>query len=344
MPRKTKKQQTLINIGIDIGYGHVKAVTDDQEIVFPSVYGYARELTFQESEITAKYPGDRVFYNGNDYFIGKLAQSQLAQMAQIKLRGRAGDDTNEFEFRALMAIAAIGKLFSGDVSGDVIHIRLATGLPVRHMRDAAKFKESLIGQFHVQTDNANFIANVTECPVMPQPYGTLYSNTLKKNGEDDECYTYLKTGIVDVGTYTVDLALDDTGEFIIDRSNSGEGGVHSVHERIAEFVDANYRYQMPLRDVEHAMRSNCIKYQGKLINIGDELQSIYDPFRHETLNLMQNTWQQAADIDAIFITGGGAGIVFDAIKAEYDQAVLVDNSQFANAHGYLRYANSLDLD
>lgn len=55
--------------------------------------------------------------------------------------------------------------------------------------------------------------NVTEVRVMPQPYGTAYSQMLTPNGEINVHHTYMRTGIVDVGTYTVDIALDDDGEF-----------------------------------------------------------------------------------------------------------------------------------
>jgi hypothetical protein len=42
---------------------------------------------------------------------------------------------------------------------------------------------------------------------------TLHAATLTEAGEINEHHTYVRTGVVDVGTYTVDLALDDNGEF-----------------------------------------------------------------------------------------------------------------------------------
>ena len=49
-----------LTIGLDIGYGVVKAVTDTASIAFPSVMGHAREIKFQQETIQQKYPGDQI--------------------------------------------------------------------------------------------------------------------------------------------------------------------------------------------------------------------------------------------------------------------------------------------
>ena len=48
----------FLTIGLDIGYGVVKAVTDTAFISFPSVMGHDREIKFQHETIQQKYPGD----------------------------------------------------------------------------------------------------------------------------------------------------------------------------------------------------------------------------------------------------------------------------------------------
>jgi hypothetical protein len=49
-----------LTVGLDIGYGVVKALTADATILFPSVCGHAREIKFQADEIAARYPGDEI--------------------------------------------------------------------------------------------------------------------------------------------------------------------------------------------------------------------------------------------------------------------------------------------
>ena len=77
---KKKQQQHLNNltagvttIGLDIGYGVVKVVTDENSFGFPSVMGHAREIKFQQETIQQKYPGDQITDDEGEWFVGDLA-------------------------------------------------------------------------------------------------------------------------------------------------------------------------------------------------------------------------------------------------------------------------------
>jgi hypothetical protein len=80
---KTTKKKTsrtaanILTIGLDIGYGVVKVVTDDTAFSFPSVTGHAREIKFQQETIQQKYPGDQITDVEGDWFVGDLALAQL---------------------------------------------------------------------------------------------------------------------------------------------------------------------------------------------------------------------------------------------------------------------------
>jgi hypothetical protein len=175
---------SVVTVGLDIGYGVAKAITDHTVIIFPSVMGHAREIKFQQAEITARYPGDQIIDDDGEWFVGELALSQLPPGELLRLRGRtANESTMGNAFRLRLAKVAIGKLMQGMWNRDIVHIRIATGLPTDHMRDAAELKASLLGQHLIKTDTADIIANVTEVMVMPQPYGTIYAATLTETGE-----------------------------------------------------------------------------------------------------------------------------------------------------------------
>src|SRR4051794_25087902 len=51
---------SILIIGLDIGYGVVKAVTSDQVVMFPSVTGHAREIKFQQEDLAQRHPGDQI--------------------------------------------------------------------------------------------------------------------------------------------------------------------------------------------------------------------------------------------------------------------------------------------
>jgi plasmid segregation protein ParM len=346
--RKTSLNTTVPNpvttgittVGLDIGYGVVKAITDTTAISFPSVIGHAREIKFGQETITAKYVGDQLQDEEGGWFIGDLALTQVAPGELLRLQGRtANEATMGNAFRIRLAKAALGKLMQGVWGRDVVHLRLATGLPVDHMRDAAELKEALLGQHVVKTDAAEFIANVTEVMVMPQPYGTLYSEMLTLSGELNVYHTYMRTGVCDVGTYTVDIALDDDAEFVDGESGSVESGVFTAQERIAAMLERDYREKMPHKIVEGLLRTGIFTASGKPIDYREAVEEALAPLRAATLNLLSEKWGRGTTVDVIYLSGGGAELVYEEVVEAYPQTKLVKDAQMANARGYLYYAN-----
>jgi plasmid segregation protein ParM len=339
MMAKKLTTETTLTIGLDIGYGVTKAVTDQAVIMFPSVCGYAREIKFRPEELAKRYPGDQLSDDDADWFVGDLALSQVPTAELLRLRGRTADnDSIGNAFRLRMAKVAIGKLLAGQHGGEVLHIRIATGLPVSHMPQAAALKQVLIGKHPIRTDGADIVANISDVMVMPQPYGTIYANMLTEAGELNPCHTATRTGVVDVGTYTIDLALDDNGEYIDAGSDSVEGGVHTAQERIAEFLERTYHEKPDYRDIEKMLRTGCYTAFGKTVDYSREVDGFLEPLRSATLNKMGDLWKTGARIDVIYLAGGGATLVHDAVSRAYEQVQLVKDAQIANARGYLNYA------
>lgn len=338
MAKKTTNNGTAI-VGLDIGYGITKALTDAQTIVFPSVWGVARELKHQQQEIASKYPGDQISDDEGDWFIGDLALSQLPPSAQRKLRGRTADEkTLGNVARLRLAKVALGKLFGNMQHGDVAHIVIATGLPVDHMRGAGGLKEAMIGQHAIQTDQGSLVVNITDVMVMPQPYGTIYREMLTTTGDINPCHTARRTGVVDVGTFTVDVTLDDDGEYIDARSGSVESGVMAAHEVIANAYERDFSEKPGQREIDEVLRTSCVRFQGQSYDYTTETTAALTPLREATLNLMGERWGRAGSVDAIYLSGGGAVLVLDDVKAAYPQTVMVNEPQLANARGYLNYA------
>jgi plasmid segregation protein ParM len=330
---------SVVTVGLDIGYGVVKAITDHAVITFPSVMGHAREIKFQQEDITARHPGDQIIDDDGEWFVGDLALSQLPPGELLRLRGRtANESTMGNAFRLRLAKIAIGKLLNGMWNRDVVHLRIASGLPVDHMRDAADLKAALTGQHLIKTDTAEIIANVDEVMVMPQPYGSIFAATLTEAGEINGHHTYMRTGVVDVGTYTVDLALDDNGEYVDSESGSVESGVYTAQERIAAALERDYRQKMPYKIVEQVLRTGVFRASGEPVDYSAEVEEALAPLRSATLNLMSEKWQRGMTVDVIFLSGGGAELVADEVCAAYPQAQLVRDAQLANARGYLNYA------
>jgi len=334
---------SVLTIGLDIGYGVVKAVTDDQIVTFPSVMGHAREIKFQQEEIAKRHPGDQIRDDDGTWFVGDLALSQLPTGELLRLRGRtANESTMGNAFRLRLAKVAIGKLLRGLQDGDVFHVRIATGLPTDHMRDADELKAALLGQHLIHTDTTTIIANVTEVMVMPQPYGTIYAATLTPDGKINRQHKHRRTGVCDVGTYTVDLALDDEGEFLDAESGSVESGVYTAQERIASALERDYREKMPFKIVEEVLRTGVFYANGQPVDYREVVMDALTPLRSATLNLLSEKWQRGTIVDVIYLSGGGAELVYGDVVEAYPQTQLVPEAQVANARGYLNYARFIE--
>ena len=334
-----------LTIGLDIGYGVVKAVTGDAVVTFPSVTGHAREIKFRHEDMTAKYPGEQIIDDEGDWFVGDLALAQIPQGELLRLRGRtANEATMGNAFRLRLAKVAIGKLLSGVRNRDVVHVRLATGLPCDHMRDAGNLKAALLGRHLIKTDSCEVIANVVEVMVMPQPYGTIFSRTLTTNGDVNPAHTAMRTGVCDVGTYTVDVALDSDGEYIDAESGSVESGVFTAQERIASALERDYRQKMPYKVIEEVLRTGIMRASGERVDYSQEVVEALAPLRSATLNLLSEKWKAGVAVDVIYLSGGGAELVFRDVMSAYPQTQLAKQAQLANAQGYLNYARFAEKD
>jgi plasmid segregation protein ParM len=337
--KKSALPSSPVTLGLDIGYGVVKAVTADQVVLFPSVMGHAREIKFQQEELARRHPGDQLTDTDGAWFVGDLALVQLPPGELLRLRGRtANEDTMGNAFRLRLAKVAIGKVVPGLWHRDILHLRIATGLPTDHMRDAPQLKAALLGQHLIQTDTAEFIVNVTEVWVMPQPYGTIYANTLTESGDINRSHPYRRTEVCDVGTYTVDLALDDEGEFVDAESGSVESGVYTAQERIAAALERDYREKMSFKIIEEVLRTGIFHANGQPVDYTEIVEEALAPLRSATLNLMSAKWQRGTTVDGIYLSGGGAELVINEVQSAYPQTQVVPDAQLANARGYLNYA------
>lgn len=179
---------------------------------------------------------------------------------------------------------------------------------------------------------------------MPQPYGTAYSQMLTPTGTINVHHTSMRTGIVDVGTYTVDIALDDDGEFVDSESGSVEGGVYTAQERIASMLERDYREKMPYKIIEQVLRTGIFIASGKPIDYRHEVEEALLPLRSATISLMSEKWQRGTTVDVIYLSGGGADLLAQEVKEAYPQTKLVPEAQTANARGYLYYAKFINKE
>lgn len=328
------------SIGLDIGYGVVKVVTPTDTKTFPSVAGHSRVIKFAAEQIAEKYPGCHIIDEDGDWFVGDLAASQIPVGELLRLRGRgANDNISGNAFRVRMARVAIGMLMAGCYSGDreVITVHIATGLPVDHLKGAPELKAALGGAHRIRTDVCDVTINVASVRVMPQPNGTIYRQMLTTTGKINPQHTFTRTGVCDVGEFTIDVTLDDDGEYIDSESGSVEAGVYTARQRIESAMENDFGQKMPYKAVERCLRTGFATAFGEEIDYRRVVEEALYPLRSATLGLLNDKFKAGASVDVLYLSGGGADLVFDDVIRAYPQAVKVNNPQMSNAQGYLNF-------
>jgi hypothetical protein len=331
-------EQSVLVVGVDVGYGVTKAVYEDQAVKFPSVAAYARPLKFQQDEISAKHPGEWMTEGSEEWFVGDLAIQQTKAAEQIQLQGRDGNEEANMQFRLRMVKVALAKLFPHYRNNEMVRIILATGLPVDHMSDAAAMKKAFAGQFNIDTTTANFTAVVEEVIVMPQPYGTIYSYMFTPEGTENPQHNIKRIAVADFGRFTVDLAYDDNGDYIDPKSGSRDSGMYMVEQSVSDAYMLKYGVRPSYRDVQEIIEKGSVTVSGETVSFVPEQAEALRAMRNSALALMGQKWDKGLEIHRILVAGGGASSAIESVKKAYRQAVLVPNAQISNAIGYRNYA------
>lgn len=348
MGRKVATPEITL-VGLDIGFGYTKLVTpallaSKKSVMFPSVWGSAHKEEYQREARDKTFPGMLIRDDdGQSYFVGAMAHDQLSPAQIFDLRGGRASNDDKFsnDARVRFAKTAIGQLFHGDISGDVHHVVIATGLPVSHMADAPGLKKALMKQHCIKTNGCDVVIDVLNVILMPQPYGSIYSQSLKIDGSINTKYTFTKTGVVDVGSFTVDVVLDNDGKYVPMMSGSRENGVSTIHEAIRAAFNREMRETPSAEQIDRIMSNKKVLVRGELHDYSVARNAGLDNLRTGIMQLMTQLWQQGARVDVIYVSGGGGQFAIETIQQQYPQAKLLENSQLANAQGYLQYALSM---
>jgi hypothetical protein len=342
MARKSKNQNqdaVITDLGVDIGYGNVKVVGNGISLMFPSVAGNAIEERFGGDDNAEKYPNERIEHNGTSMWVGNLALGHLRAEQQRRLRGRSSsNDEAGMDFRLLMVKTALAKAFPDVHNGDVLHIRIVTGLPVNHMKQAAALKSALIGQHPVHTDRTNFVANICDVAVMPEPRGTMFAFTLKPDGDVNEYYDAETTVVFNGGAVTNDVQYDKNGEFVDVYSGSSRTGYHLAFEYLQNLIEERYGEFPSLEVVDSIIKKRAFKVHNDLVPMGEEVDEALKPVRAGALQLLADTINTGMTVDKLIVSGGFAMTSFDVVKRVYKQSERSQTPLMDTAQGYYNYS------
>ena len=327
------------NIGIDLGFGFVKATNGEKDYIFPSVVGAGQDLTYRSELTTYVEPIENlsVSVDGKKYFVGDLAIRQ----SEILSRSLGENHAQEKNTKVLLMTALA--MF---VQGESEEFNVVTGLPPSYYLAHKDALAEMVKGNHVITVNTDGTDRkktiiVDKVKIIPQPLGTLFQKLFDAKGvlEDKESARN-KIGIIDVGFRTTDFAVVDKLEYIDKLSYSTTTGMSNAYAIIAEHLRNTYRVYKENYELDEIIQKAQIKVAGKVHSLDQIKKEAYEQVAAKILTEMNSIWDQR-DLDLIMLSGGGGQALAEFILPELVTASLVDNSQTANVHGYLKLAQKL---
>lgn len=320
-----------MNVGIDIGYSSVKAVGGpDRLVTFPSVVGTPDRARFAvngvDGQIVLNLPGDGVWLVGE----GAIAQSRFVDRRED--RGWIASDA----YRRL-TIASFTEL----TTATACDLFVVTGLPVAFYSDKDALRDRFLGQHLAAREGRRAqVFRVTECRVIPQPFGALLAKALNNQGKivNHDLATGA-VGVIDIGGKTTNLLSVNRLAEIGRETASVDLGAWDVARAVRAYL-ADHCPNLELRDHQMigAIIERQVKYYGAPVDLGPVIDSVLEPMADQVIAQATQLWNGAAGLDAILVAGGGSLLLGPYVGRAFPHVRVVENPVFANALGYWRFA------
>ncbi len=325
-------------IGIDLGYANVKVVTSTQRIQFPSIVGTPEKSAFnmgtlQDFTITLlSSSAEKRTYN-----VGEAALEQ----SRFTTRQEDREWYKSTEYLVLLH-AALSSLYK-EGHKEVI---VVTGLPVAfYESDKDAIRSLYEDNMHlvVRDDRMVMPIKIVRCYVIPQVMGTLLNEALNLTGQiADQKIAEGRIGVIDIGGNTSNfLHAHKMGDVARETASINMGGwdamraVRPIIEDVAP--DVNYADH----EISQAITDLSIRYRGETIDLTDQIAPVLDPMAEQLIAKAKELWPGGgARLDTILLSGGGALILGERIKAQLNHTDIriVDDAVFANADGFHKLA------
>ncbi len=325
-------------LGIDVGYGFVKSFDGQNEIVFPSVVGIGRDISYHSRLSTYNSPLDTLSLtsNGKKYFVGNYA------IRQSSIPGRSLDIKKPEDINTLLLFLTALGLYSPETHQQ---FSVVTGLPTNYILSYQEQLMNILQGEHYISLQVNGRAeekhlNVSDISIVPQPFGTLYNLVLDNNGRvEDRDMTNKIVGIADIGFKTADFVVADSLEFVDRLSSSSNSGMVSAYEIIAAMIRHKYKIDKKDFELDQIVRNKTIKIAGVDHDISDIISEAYYNLAAKIKTELDSLWDYR-ELDAIILTGGGGEALSEYLIPKFNNMMLVHDAQFANVKGFWKLAKN----
>ncbi|MGA1847266.1 ParM/StbA family protein [Deferribacter abyssi] len=309
-------------VAVDIGYGRIKLYNSKIKFSYPSYL-----VKYTPSDISFFATPDYIEVNDNKFYVGEDAYT-MGKL--IPLIGENFHGSNEW--KALLSYA-LYRYFQEKGGYSDIDL-LILGLPLNQYNEKRKQKIKSIKSITASVNDQSFNVKVKDVIVLPQGAGAVMLYQDK----------YDSMAIIDIGYYTIDLALFLDGKFVFNRSLSFNFGIHELYKNVAKKISKKFNYRPDYKKIEEIVKTKKIKIKGaehKVDHIIDECKLNYC---FDLVNMIKDEWEDSQkEAEKMLFIGGGAEVIKNMLPAD-PQFLVPENPAFANAIGYMKYAEEFLSD
>lgn len=329
----------MFKIGLDLGYGNTKIVTENgKKICFPSLAKPGEKIELDKMLSAA---GDYVVtINGETWFVGEMATKEH------RFAIRAFDDAQRFTNPAFQAMLATALAVATE---DEKNILLVTGLPLSSYSNSEKDFKNFLSNFTAKVElggETKHIA-VKQAHVFPQAAGIFLNPNCEKVKKEIKAGDLIT--VVDIGYRTTDVATfkyteSREFEFVMENSFTLDIGMVSVFRdlanRIAEEIGA---FDVSFETAERTFLTGVRRLNGNEKDYSETNKLV----AQKTIEAIADAYRQRGPgkdtYSHVIMAGGGSIALQQSLVGIFPDAVFMEDAQFANAIGFLDVAKKLDI-
>ena len=323
-------------IGIDIGFGDTKlarltAAGRISTLTFASIVGRAETHTAADVGLgSTKKNIQTIEYNGEAYFIGEgaIVESRLASTRQDQSR------IGSIEEKVLL-LAALNR-------AKITDALIVTGLPVLWWNERKTLVKSWKGTHKFKANGKPQTVTIREVRPVWQPLGSFYTRFLHTDGtaNTDEQILMRGFGIIDIGMNTTDLTGLDKLQPVGKWTAGVRVGVRDALEVISADIEKRFQVRRDLIELSVDLRKTGTTTLWRTTYTMDQIGgSALKSLGQRIVSETTRQWGQGDRFHTVLITGGGAALVGDHVKAAFPHnAEILKNPGEANAIGFAKFA------
>lgn len=325
---------------IDGGNAWVKYVIDQYEGIYVHKLAELSPAEYHSGldRFGRTAPLDFLALDGKYYALGETAENYRVMARQKRSKYQP-------DYYGVLFASAIARTFIADPSLldnglRVIASHASADYEFRHMLRAC-----IKGAWKFECAHKKFNFSVASVETFEEPFGGYARKAFVKKGKGWVTPLHGQAvGILDIGGGTCGcLAVSEDGTVRYNVADSGENGINTCIRRLKQELEYKYpeffsKGSASDPRLRRALATGMYEGGGKQLECQDAVDRSLSPLLNEVNAMFMGKLEGGVNLDAIVLTGGGNGLLYDKVTSmiDFGNVILADDPdgiQFANVRG-----------